>query len=143
MAGDVLISAEVIGACLLIVILVLVAMVLRRQAIARGQTVTLVALARGDGWKLGIARFSASSVQWFPLVGVGLRPRAEWTRGELVLDVPVSLDGRIRPPAIIDPVGVTCRSGGKEFRIALAEGDYTALRSWSESAPPGLNANVA
>ncbi|TWP36518.1 DUF2550 family protein [Leekyejoonella antrihumi] len=143
MAADFLISAEVLGGCLLVVIAVLVLMVLRRRAIARGQTVTLMAMARGDGWKLGIARFSVASVQWFPIVGVGLRPRVEWTRGELVLEVPTSLEGRIRPLAILDPVGVICHSAGHDFRIALAEGDYTALRSWSESAPPGLNANVA
>lgn len=143
MADDVLISAEVVGVCLLVVIAVLLGMVLRRRTIARGQSVTLLALARGEGWKLGIARFSVHSVQWFPLFGVSLRPRIEWTRGDLQLDAPTPLERRIKPLAIVDPVEVVCHAGGRDYRIALADGDYTALRSWSESAPPGLNANVA
>ena len=63
-------------------------------------------------------------------------------RGDLDLGAPQPLT-RNKPIAIIDPVRVECTVGGDTFLIAIAPGDYTALRSWSESAPPGRNANVA
>lgn len=143
MGGDLYISGEVIVVCLLVVCALLALMLLRRRAITKGQSVTLVAVASGEGWKLGIARFTTHDVAWYPLLGVSLRPRMRWVRGDLMLDAPQSLDGYPRPLTIVDPVQVLCHCGGVEVRIALASGDYTALRSWSESAPPGLNANVA
>ncbi|NNG39317.1 DUF2550 domain-containing protein [Flexivirga sp. ID2601S] len=131
-------------ACLvLLVVLVLAGMVLRRRLIARGEPMALVALARGeDGWKLGMTRLTTHDVQWFALVGLGLRPRWVWVRGDLDLGSPEPVAGN-RPIAIVDPVQVDCQAGGRSFRIAVARGDYTALRSWSESAPPGRGVNVA
>jgi hypothetical protein len=130
-------------ACLLLlVVLALVALVVRRRVIARGEPLAMVAVRRGDGWKLSMTRFSTDSVQLFAVIGVGVRPRSVWRRGELELGAPAPLT-RNKPIAIIDPVQVECAVGAEKFLIAIAPGDYTALRSWSESAPPGLNANVA
>lgn len=130
-------------ACIaLLIALGLAAMVLRRRLIARGEPLAMVALRRGDGWRLGMTRFSTDSVQWFTVIGVGLRPRCVWRRGELDLGAPTPVT-RAKPVAMIDPVQVECTIGEERFLIAVAPGDYTALRSWSESAPPGLNANVA
>ena len=36
-----------------------------------------------------------------------------------------------------DAVAVDVECGVERFSIAMAPADYTALRSWSESAPPG------
>ncbi|WP_265444916.1 DUF2550 family protein [Flexivirga meconopsidis] len=131
-------------ACLvLLIVLVLAGMVLRRRLIARGEPMALVAVARGeDGWQLGMTRLTTHNVQWFALVGLGLRPARVWARGELDLGSPAQITGN-RPIAIMDPVQVDCSADGSTFRIAVARGDYTALRSWSESAPPGRGVNVA
>lgn len=127
---------------LLLVVLGLGSLVVRRRLIARGEPLAMVAVQRGEGWKLAMTRFSTDSVQLFAVIGFGLRPRAVWRRGDLDLGAPTALL-RNKPIAIIDPVQVGCTVNGEQFRIAIAPGDYTALRSWSESAPPGLNANVA
>ena len=48
-----------------------------------------------------------------------------------------------RPAALSgDAVSVDVRCGEEAFTIAMAPGDYTAMRSWSESAPPGLHADA-
>ena len=102
----------------------------------------LLAIKRDDGWQLGMARLTISSAQWFTVIGLSLRPRSVWRRGDFDLGPPTTVEG-ICPVAVVVPVQVDCFVAGEQVRIALAEGDYTALRSWSESAPPGLNANVA
>lgn len=130
-------------ACLLLLcVLALAALVVRRRLIARGEPLAMVAVQRGEGWKLAMTRFSTDSVQLYAVIGAGVRPRSVWRRGDLDLGAPHPLT-RNKPIAILDPVQVECAVNGERFLIAIAPGDYTALRSWSESAPPGLNANVA
>lgn len=130
-------------ACIvLVMVLGLASLVVRRRLIARGEPLAMVALQRGDGWKLGMTRLTTDSVQWFAVIGFRLRPRCTWRRGELDLSAPTTAM-RTKPIAMVDPVQVACTVGDEHFLIAIAPGDYTALRSWSESAPPGLNANVA
>lgn len=131
-----------VACVVLIVVFVLVALVVRRRVIARGEPLAIVAVKRGDGWKLGMTRFTTNSVQWFPVIGFSVRPRFVWRRGELDLGAPGPV-AHAKPIAMPDPVQVECTIGTERFLIAIAPGDYTALRSWSESAPPGLNANVA
>jgi hypothetical protein len=131
-----------IACAVIVIVLGLVSLVARRRLIARGEPLAMVALQRGEGWKLGMTRLTTDNVQWFAVIGIGLRPRCVWRRGELDLGSPAPLT-RNKPIAMIDPVQVDCTTGAEHFRIAIAPGDYTALRSWSESAPPGLNANVA
>lgn len=131
-----------VACVVLVIVLGLVALVVRRRVIARGEPLAMVALRRGDSWKLGMTRLSTDSVQWFPVIGASVRPRVVWRRGELDLGAPGPVTVA-KPIAMPDPVQVECTVGIDHFLIAIAPGDYTALRSWSESAPPGLNANVA
>lgn len=140
--GELKLTGEILAGLLLVVLLICVGLVLRRRAIARGGPVMLLALSRDPGWSLGLARVTASEIAWFPLLGWNLRPRERWIRGDLDLGSPDPIQ-QSRPIGVIDPVKVICNSGAHDFIIALSAGDYTALRSWSESAPPGLNANVA
>ncbi|MBB2890276.1 DUF2550 family protein [Flexivirga oryzae] len=131
-----------VACVVLVIVLGLVALVVRRRVIARGEPLAMVALRRGDGWKLGMTRLTTDSVQWFPVIGMRVRPILVWRRGELDLGAPRPV-AHTKPIAMVDPVQVECTIGEERFLIAIAPGDYTALRSWSESAPPGLNANVA
>jgi len=135
-------AAVGLACLLLLVVLGLGSLVVRRRLIARGEPLAMVAVQRGEGWKLAMTRFSTDCVQLYAVIGVGVRPRSMWPRGDLDLGAPQPLT-RNKPIAIIDPVRVECTVGGDTFLIAIAPGDYTALRSWSESAPPGRNANVA
>ncbi|MDE9365951.1 DUF2550 family protein [Luteipulveratus sp. YIM 133132] len=141
MAGTRL-AGEVLGGVCLLLVLIACAFVLRRQAIARGCPLMLMARQKPSGWTLGMARVTASEVCWFPFLGFSVRPRDRWVRGDLDLGAPLPIHGG-RPVSMPDAVSVSCSSRAGDFTIALSSADYTALRSWAESAPPGLNANVA
>ena len=139
---ELLITGEVIAAVIVLLVLALAGLIVRRQTIARSGPLSLAALERQPGsWRLGFVRVAHDDIRWYPLVGVTTRAARRWQRGDLVLGAP-STEGTPRVP-IPDMVVVECRAAGGQFRLALSAGDYTAVRSWSESAPPGLNANVA
>ncbi|AKU17508.1 DUF2550 family protein [Luteipulveratus mongoliensis] len=140
--AEVRLTGEILAGLLVLLVLICLALVLRRRAISRGGPMMLMARQKGSGWTLGLARVTASEVAWFPLIGVTVRPRARWIRGDIDLGAPKPI-GHGRPVAMADPVSVNCTSGDRDFTIALSSADYTALRSWAESSPPGLNANVA
>ncbi|KNX36626.1 DUF2550 family protein [Luteipulveratus halotolerans] len=139
---EVVLTGEILAGVLLLLVLVCLAFVLRRHAIARGGPMMLMARQKAAGWSLGLARVTATDVSWFPLIGLTTRPTVRWQRGDLDLGAPETIR-HSRPVAMADPVSVTCTSSSVDFTIALSSADYTALRSWAESAPPGLNANVA
>lgn len=109
----------------------------RRWLITRDHLMILMARRRGDLWVMGMARTTAESVEWFPVLGLGLRPRWVLRRQEVEFGPPLPA-GRV-PAVIQDPVTVECTADGLEQRVAVSRGDYTQLRSWSESSPPGLN----
>ena len=146
MLPDVLLSpAVLVGALVVLLLLFLVLTFLRRRAIGRGKPLVLCAvrLPGESRWKVGMARYGTTRLDWFRLGGFTVRARAQWTRAELQLDTPHGLQGRERIGLIPDAVGVACRYRGRSFEVALAPGAYTALRAWVESSPPGLNVNVA
>ena len=53
----------------------------------------------------------------------------------------VPRDSDYRPTGMPDPVLVPFELPEQTVDVVLSRADYTAVRSWSESAPPGLNAN--
>lgn len=139
--GELLISAEIVLAALLVCIVLLLGwIVLRRMLITRDHLMILMARRRGDLWVMGMARSTAQTVEWFPVLGIGLKPRRVLRRREVEVGPPVAVDGV--PGTISDPVSVTCRVGDQSWEFALSRGDYTQLRSWSESSPPGSTSTV-
>lgn len=146
MGREVLLSAEVlVAAAVIVVALFLVATFVRRRSIGRGNPLVLCAI-RPEGevrWRVGMARYGSARLDWFRLGGFTVRARYRWDRTHLELQSPVVLTGRDRIGLLPDAVGVACTYGDRAFELALAPGAYTALRAWIESAPPGLNVNVA
>ncbi|GAA1893097.1 DUF2550 family protein [Lapillicoccus jejuensis] len=141
-----LLSVEVlVGALVVLVALVVVGLVLRRRALARGRILTLCGLRRGDAtrFRMGLLRLGQDQLEWFPLLGVTLRPADGWARTEVDVETSRALPGPERPDLLPDAVGVACHTARGEFELALLPAHYTALRSWLESAPPGSRANVA
>jgi hypothetical protein len=143
---DLLLSFEaLVAAVVAIVGLFLLGTYLRRRTIGRGKSLVLCAVREetGSRWRFGLARYGSSGLDWFRLGGFSVRPAHRWSRGGLDLSMPHALEGRERLAILPDAVAVPCRHDGRTFELALAPTSYTALRSWLESSPPGLNVNVA
>lgn len=126
----------------LLVAVAVIALVFRNRAIGRGNTAYLVSVRYGGRHRMGQALVSTSSVRWYMMRSFSLRPRYVWRRGDLELGPPRPLAPR-RSPYLTNPVRVSCKIGDHDFEITMNNVDYAALRSWSESAPPGIHANVA
>ncbi|WP_270888513.1 DUF2550 family protein [Pedococcus sp. 5OH_020] len=138
------VSAEVVaGALVLLAVATLAYIFVRRRLLSSGAPLMLCALqAHGRSqYRLGLLRFSGSTLEWFTLVGPSPRAARTWERPRLELGPPET------PPAPIsglpEAVTVECRYDPDTFALALAPAAYTAMRSWLESSPPGFNVNVA
>lgn len=95
-------------------------------------------------WREGILRYDHDRLDHFGSGGFSMRPEHQWDRPRLELGVARALDEgcpSLRAQGI--PTAVTCRYGEESFELAMGRHDYTALRSWLESVPPGWNSNVA
>lgn len=137
--GDVLLTAEVVlGVLVTLAILFVIWVVVRRWLITKDHLMILMARRRGDFWVMGMVRSGTDVIEWFPVLGFGLRPSWGARRDELEFGPPQPTDRR--PGVIQDPVLVECTVAGRAEQVVVSRGDYTALRSWSESSPPGFNA---
>lgn len=136
--GDVLLTAEVVlGALIALLLLTIVWTAIRRWLITRDQLMILMARRRGDFWVMGMARTKPDVIEWFPILGLGLRPKWTLVREEVEFGPPMPMDRR--PGVIQEPVLVDCTCGDQDQQIVVGRPDYTQLRSWSESSPPGFN----
>lgn len=127
---------------IVLVALAVTALVLRNRTIGRGNTSYLVSVQYGGRHRMGQALVSTSNVRWYVMRSLSVRPTYVWRRGDLELGPPRPLAAR-RSPYLTDPVRVGCKIGDHDFEITMNNADYAALRSWSESAPPGIHADVA
>lgn len=143
MTHDLLISVEVaVGLVVLFVVAIVAFFLLRRRFIGGGNPLMLVYLKAGNRARTGFLAVTPDDVQWFPFLSLRLRPKHRWRRGDVNLGAPEPVGGQ-RFSTLAEPVAVECEADERTFHLVLSSSDYTALRSWSESAPPGLNANVA
>lgn len=136
------IAGFVLGIVVALLVVALVAFVVRNRSINRGRTAYLVALQTGGHYRLGQVQVSTSSVKWFPMRSLSMRPAHVWRRGDLDLGAPRKAP-KTSYISITEAVRVGCTAGSDTFEITLNMADYTALRSWSESAPPGIHADIA
>lgn len=143
MTHDLLISVEVaVGLVLLVVVATVGYFLVRRRIIGRGNPLMLVYLKAGSRPRTGFLAVTPDDVQWFPFLSPRLRPKYRWRRGDVTLGPPERISGQ-RFATLAEPVAVDCQTDSGSYHLVLSASDYTAFRSWSESAPPGLNANVA
>lgn len=143
MTNDLLISVEIaVGLVVLVVVATVSFFLVRRRVIGGGNPLMLVYLKAGGRPRTGFLAITPDDVQWFPFLSVRLRPKFVWRRGDVALGAPQAVAGQ-RFSTLLEPVAVDCEVETGNYHLVLSSSDYTALRSWSESAPPGLNANVA
>jgi hypothetical protein len=138
------VSAEVVvGALILFALLTLTYIFIRRRLLSSGAPLMLCGLQPHGRSKhrLGLLRFTGSTLEWFTLIGPSPRSARTWERPRLELGSPQSSQEVIA--GLPEAVTVECRYGAESFSLALAPAAYTAVRSWLESSPPGFNVNVA
>ena len=138
------ISAEIVaGALILLALFALAYIFVRRRLLASGAPLMLCALkAHGRSqYRLGLLRFSGTTLEWFTLIGPSPRSARTWDRTRLELGSPGLPEAAIA--GLPEAVTVDCHYGSDTFSLALAPSAYTAMRSWLESSPPGFNVNVA
>ena len=138
------VSAEAVaGALILLALLTLTYIFVRRRLLSSGAPLMLCALQPHgrSKYRLGLLRFSGSTLEWFTLIGPSPRAARTWERPRLELGAPRSSSEVIA--GLPEAVTMECRYCSDTFALALAPAGYTAVRSWLESSPPGFNVNVA
>jgi Protein of unknown function (DUF2550) len=114
---------------------------IRREVIARGNTIELSmrlsTYMDGRGWSPGIARFVGDELRWYRVFSLAFRPRRILNRQV------VSVKKRRKPDALEERalpgpmVVLTCVTQREPVEIAMAETTVTGFMSWLEAAPPG------
>jgi len=133
---------DVIGLCLLALVLVAIYLVSRRRWLARnGGTFDLSVRVRseraGRGWVLGVGRYSADDLEWFRIFTLSLRPKRRFRRQLLEIERRRMPQGAEEFALYDDAVVIACRYAGEPVELALTGGSLTGLLAWLEAAPPG------
>lgn len=134
--------AEAAAILLVLVLLLGVALVLRRRLISRhGGTFELSYRARsakaGRGWVLGIGRYSGEELQWFRIFSLAPGPRQRWHRRTM------TFTGRREPIGVeqmslyADHVVVACATAHGPVEFAMSPASLTGFTAWLEAGPPG------
>lgn len=134
--------AEAVAAVLALILLLGVALVVRRRVISRhGGTFELSYRARsartGRGWVLGIGRYSGEELEWFRIFSLAPRPRRSWNRKTM------EYAGRREPSSseqnslYSGHVVVTCTTPEGSVELAMSQPSLTGFQAWLEAGPPG------
>jgi len=130
------------GGVVVLILLVGVAVVLRRRWLARsGGTFEVSVCVRstrpGRGWLLGVGRYSGEALEWFRVFSLAPRPKQRFRR------VDMEYVGR-RDPAGVEAyslysghIVVSCRTPAGPLELAMSPESLTGFLSWLEAAPPG------
>lgn len=96
-------------------------------------------------WIPGFLRYDHDRLDHHGPGGLSMRVQHTWERARLDLGMarPVAPGEGPALPGGRPAIQVSCCYGTKTFDLVLAEENYTALRAWLESVPPGWNVNVA
>lgn len=138
-------SLEVLGGVLALIALLLLMLAARRRLIQRGATFDASMRLRqkrfGQGWTLGVARYTDVSLEWFRVFSLTFRPRV-LARDELSIgerrDPVYPEDLAIMPGHII----VACTVAGTPLELAMSPEALTGFLAWREAAPPGHHLDV-
>lgn len=138
--------AEIAVVCALAIVMIAVVVVyLRRQAIGRGRALFMCGwrAAGSDRFVPGLASLDGGTLAWFRLNSLSLRSERHWRRPQLEFASATPVDAPELVSILSRPFLVPCRYRGEVFDLAMSAPSYSALRSWVESMPPGHNVNVA
>ncbi len=132
---------EWVGIGVITAILVLFALFLRREMIARGGSievsVRLSTYVDGRGWSPGIARFVDDELHWYKVFSFAFRPRRVLNRRAFTVQQRRRPDDLEQRSLSSQAVVLRCVSQREPIEIAMAEATVTGFMSWLEAAPPG------
>jgi len=144
-----IILLSLVGLAVVLVVLFLV----RRRAITKLQGAFDCSISVGEDtprprWRLGVAVFTISSLDWYPIFSLTRSPAMNLPRQDMEIVRREEPDPAERyavmPGAVIVTAayGTAGGSSSHQTRLALDYEALAALASWLESAPPGYNRTV-
>jgi hypothetical protein len=133
---------ESAAVALLLVLLVGVALVVRRRWLSRhGGTFELSYRAQastpGRGWLLGLGRYAGDSLEWFRIFSLSPRPKRVWARGTLSYVARRDPEGVEQLSLYAGHVVIRCDTPTGVIELALGSSSLMGFQSWLESGPPG------
>ena len=139
---------DVLAALVAVGLIALGLLVLRRRFISRrGGTFDCSMRLRpaanprtGQGWTLGIARYSGDTLEWYRVFSYSLRPKRVLGRRELQVVDRRDPQGAEVFSLLSGAVVVRCVGAGGPVEFAMNEDTLTGFLSWVESSPPGIPA---
>ena len=138
-----------VATAVLLVLVALALLVLRRRFLSRrGGTFDCSMRLRpaaanprtGQGWTLGIARYSGDILEWYRVFSYSLRPKRVLGRRELQVVDRRDPQGAEVFSLLSGAVVVRCVGAGGPVEFAMNEDTLTGFLSWVESSPPGIPA---
>ncbi len=135
-----------LGAIAVALLLGIVLIALRRRVVQRGGSfdcsLRLKQKRFGQGWVLGVARYTGDQLEWFRVFSLSLRPRRVLPRAGL------KIVGR-REPAYPETLAIMTghvilelTEGKNPLELAMSQEAVTGLVAWLEAGPPGRNVGV-
>lgn len=94
----------------------------------------------GQGWTLGIARYSGESLEWYRVFSYALRPKRVFGRRDLQVVDRREPQGAEAFSLLSGAVVVRCVEPGGPVELALSRDTLTGFLAWVESSPPGIPA---
>lgn len=94
----------------------------------------------GQGWTLGIARYSGDTLEWYRVFSYALRPKRVLGRRDLQVVDRREPQGAEVFSLLSGAVVVRCIEPGGPVEFAMSRDTLTGFLSWVESAPPGIPA---
>jgi hypothetical protein len=137
-----------LATAVLVVLVALVLLVLRRRFISRrGGTFDCSLRLRpaanprtGQGWTLGIARYSGDTLEWYRVFSYALRPKRVLGRRDLQVVDRRDPQGAEVFSLLSGAIVVRCIGDGGPVEFAMSPDTLTGFLSWVESSPPGIPA---
>lgn len=137
---------EVLAGVAVALLLLIVVIALRRRVVQRGGSFDCSLRLRnkrfGQGWVLGVARYTGDRIEWFRVFSLSLRPSRVLPRDGLEI-------ARRRRPEYPETLAIMpghmileCTQSGREVSLAMSDQAATGFTAWLEAAPPGRNLGV-
>src|SRR4051812_30041586 len=138
---------EVIGICIVALLLVLFALFFRQRLLMLGGgtirlQVRVTTMVPGRGWSTGLGQFVGDELRFHRMFSFAVRPKRVLDRRLLTVEQQRLPEG---PERLTMPgywVILRCTTGPAHLEIAMAESTVTGFLSWLEAGPPGQPGSV-
>jgi hypothetical protein len=138
---------EVLGICVVALLLVLFAIFFRRRLLMLGGgtirlQVRVNTMVPGRGWSAGIGQFVGDELRFHRMFSFAFRPKRVLNRRGLTVDFRRLPEGPERLTMPGHWVILLCMTEESDLEIAMAETTVTGFLSWLEAGPPGQSGMV-